>query len=89
MPAVVLWQPYDLGYLAVNLAVDLLTGKVDKEMTEYKSALSGNSQIGSNNYPAAHKITDDGQVILGPSISYGLDNYMLFKGYPDADSGLK
>jgi rhamnose transport system substrate-binding protein len=89
MPAVVLWQPYDLGYLAVNLAVDLLTGVVDKEMAEYPSALSGQSQIGDVMYPAAHKITDDGQVILGPSISYGLDNYMLFKGYPDADSGLK
>jgi|SaaInl7_200m_RNA_FD_contig_41_1492946_length_1127_multi_15_in_0_out_0_1 rhamnose transport system substrate-binding protein len=89
MPTVVLWQPYDLGYLAVNLAVDLLTGKVEKGMTEYASALSGNSQIGDTNYPAAHKITEDGQVILGPSIAFGMDNYQLFRGYPDATSGLE
>jgi len=89
MPAVVLWQPYDLGYLAVNLAVDLLRGDAKKGMDSYVSDLSGTSQIGDAMYPASHKITEDGQVILGPSISFGLDNYMLFKGYPDADSGLK
>jgi len=89
MPTVVLWQPYDLGYLAVNLAVDLLTGDVEKGMSDYASNLSGNSQIGDVKYPAAHKITADGQVILGPSIAYNMDNYMLFRGYPDADSGLK
>ena len=87
MPTVVLWQPYDLGYLSVQLAVDLLTGKVEKGMSEYKSSLSGNSQIGDVNYPAAHKITSDGQVILGPSIAYSMDNYKLFRGYPDPTSG--
>lgn len=89
MPTVVLWQPYDLGYLSVELAVDLLRGNVSKDMTEYVSSLSGNSQIGDVMYPAAHKITEDGQVILGPSIAYSLDNYQLFRGYPDPTSGLE
>lgn len=89
MPTVVLWQPYDLGYLSVELAVDLLRGDVSKDMTEYVSSLSGKSQIGDVMYPAAHKITEDGQVILGPSIAYNMNNYQLFRGYPDPTSGLE
>ncbi len=89
MPTVVLWQPYDLGYLAVQVAVDLLNGTATKDMTSYKSALSGKSQIGDVNYPAEHKITEDKQIILGPSIAYNLDNVKFFKGYPDATSGLE
>lgn len=88
MPTVVLWQPYDLGYLAVQVAADLLTGKVTKDMTSYVSNLSGHSQIGDINYPDSHKITEDKQIILGPSIAYNLDNVKYFRGYPDADSGM-
>lgn len=89
MPAVVLWQPYDLGYLAVELAVDILKGDASLDMASYTSSLSGKSQIGDTMYPAAHKITEDGQVILGPSIAYNLDNVYKFKGYPDPTSGLQ
>lgn len=88
MPTVVLWQPYDLGYLTVQVATDLLKGKVTKDMTSYVSALSGKSQVGDVNYPAQHKITADKQIILGPSIAFNLDNVKYFKGYPDPTSGL-
>lgn len=85
----VLWQPYDLGYLAVEVAVDLLRGNVDKDMAEYKSSLSGKSQVGDVNYPGTHKITEDKQIILGPSIAYDLASTDYFKGYPDPTSGLE
>ncbi len=89
MPTVVLWQPYDLGYLAVEVAVDILRGDASRDMTTYSSSLSGNVQVADIMYPAEHKITEDGQIILGPSIAFNLDNAAGFKGYPDPTSGLE
>lgn len=89
MPSAILWQPYDLGYLTIELTADLLNGKVDNDMTSYTSSLSGTSQVGEVMYSASHKITEDKQVILGPAIAYGLDTVQYFKGYPEPTSGLE
>lgn len=89
MPTVVLWQPYDLGYLTVQVAADILKGNASLDMTSYVSNLSGKMQVADIMYPNEHKITEDKQIILGPSVVYDLDNAAGFKGYPDATSGLK
>ena len=88
MKSVTLWQPYDLGYLAVEFAVKFIKGEVKAGDTSFKSSLSGKTQLKDVKYEDAHKITPDGQVILGKPIVYTLDNLDGFKGYPDATSGL-
>ncbi|MDB5052465.1 MAG: permease component of ribose/xylose/arabinose/galactoside ABC-type transporter [Bacilli bacterium] len=89
MKSVVLWQPYDLGYLAVEFASKLKKGEIKKGDTSFKSSLSGKTQLKDVKYADAHKILPDGQVILGMPIVYTIDTLDGFKGYPDADSGLK
>lgn len=89
MKSVVLWQPYDLGYLTVEFAQKFCKGEVKVGDTSFKSSLSGKTQLKDVKYEDAHKITSDGQVILGKPIVYTLDTVDGFKGYPDATSGLK
>ncbi|MDF2613737.1 MAG: ribose transport system permease protein RbsC [Clostridia bacterium] len=86
--SVVLWQPYDLGYLAVNYATDLINGNVKLGDKTYTSKLSGASKLGDEMYEPAHEILDNNVVILGAPIIYTLDSVDKFKGYPDATSGL-
>lgn len=88
MKSVILWQPYDLGYLAVDFANKLVKGEVKKGATSFVSALSGKKQLGIMMYEASHKILPDGQVILGKAIPYTIENVAGFKGYPDPTSGL-
>ena len=89
MKSVTLWQPYDLGLLAVEFAVKFVKGEVKVGDTSFKSSLSGKSQLANVMYEDAHKILPDGQVILGKAIVYTIDTVAGFKGYPDATSGLK
>lgn len=86
--SVILWQPYDLGYLAVEFAYELLEGNVDANATEFVSSLSGKSQCDDMMYEPAHLITADQQVILGKPVIYTIDLVDYFKGYPNPDSGL-
>lgn len=86
---VVLWQPYDLGYLAVNYAVDLINGSTSLGASSYASKLSGGPKLGAELYEPEHKILENNVVILGDPIVYTLMNVEGFKGYPDATSGLK
>lgn len=88
MQSVILWQPYDLGYLAVEFATEVVKGNVDENATSFKSSLSGNKQLADINYEAEHKITSDKQLILGKPLVYNSENMDGFKGYPNADSGL-
>ncbi|MDR1612566.1 MAG: substrate-binding domain-containing protein [Planctomycetota bacterium] len=87
--SVVLWQPYDLGYLAVEYAKGLVEGKIDKNAKTYASSLSGKIKIGNEKYESAHKVLDDNVVILSSAILFNLDNVGEFRGYPDATSGIK
>lgn len=87
--SVILWQPYDLGYLAVEFTNQLLKGEIEKDATEYKSSLSGKSQCDDMMYESSHKILDDKQIILGKPVIFTLDLVDYFKGYPSPDSGLK
>jgi rhamnose transport system substrate-binding protein len=89
MKSVVLWQPYDLGYLAVEFAAKLKKGEIKGGETSFKSSLSGKAQLKDVKYADAHKILPDGQVILGLPIVYTIESLDGFKGYPDANSGLK
>jgi ABC-type sugar transport system substrate-binding protein len=84
---VVLWQPYDMAYLAVEYAKDLVEGKIDKSAKTYASSLVGKAKIGNEKYDAPHNVLADNVVILGSAILYNLDNVGGFKGYPDAGSG--
>ena len=84
---VVLWQPYDLGYLAVEYTADLIENRVDEET--YTSTLSTTHKIDDQNYAAFHDILDDNVVILGSAILFNLDNVDQFRGYPDATSGIR
>lgn len=88
MKSVVLWQPYDLGYLAVEFTDKFIKGEVKLGDTSFKSSLSGKTQLKDVKYADSHKILPDGQVILGLPIVYTLDTLDGFKGYPDANSGL-
>jgi len=88
MKSVVLWQPYDLGYLAVEFSTKFVKGEVKVGDTSFKSSLSGKTQLKGVNYADTHKILSDGEVILGLPIVYTIDTLDGFKGYPDATSGL-
>jgi ABC-type sugar transport system substrate-binding protein len=95
MSAVVLWQPFDLGYLSAYVAYDVLTGKAPSGAT-YKSPLSGKNVAPSFmdgttmvNYPAAgHKIMANNVIILAEPLVWNLKNIDAFRGYPQADSGM-
>jgi len=94
MSAVVLWQPFDLGYLTLHLTVAVLEGNAPTG-DGYVSPLSGTLQTvsfvdGSQiDYPSAHKILANNEVILGPPIVWNLSNIEYFRGYPTDDHGMK
>jgi len=94
MSAVVLWQPFDLGYLTLHLTVDVLEGNAPTG-NSYVSPLSGTLQTvsfvdGSEiDYPPAHKILANHEVILGPPIVWNLSNIDYFRGYPTDDHGMQ
>lgn len=94
MSGVVLWQPFDLGYLTMQVAVDVLEGNAPGGST-YKSPLSGKNMTISFvdgsvvNYPSAgHKILANNEIILGPPIVWNLSNIDRFRGYPTDDHGM-
>ncbi len=95
MSAVVLWQPFDLGYLTLYVTKAVLEGK-NPSGAAFVSPLSGKNMASSFmdgstmvNYPAAgHKIMADNVVILGEPIVWNLKNIDRFRGYPREDSGM-
>ncbi len=94
MSAVVLWQPFDLGYLALHAAVDVLEGN-ELSGDRYQSPLSGTLMTesfldGSDvDYPSqGHKVMEDNAIILGPPIVWNLDNIEYFRGYPTEGHGM-
>ncbi len=95
MSAVVLWQPFDLGYLTLYVTMAVLTGKAPTGSTVV-SPLSGTLQTVSFldgttaiKYPAeGHKILPNNVIILGDPIVWNLKNISYFRGYPNADSGM-
>jgi ABC-type sugar transport system substrate-binding protein len=95
MSAVVLWQPFDLGYLTLYVTEAVLQGKAPKGAT-FKSPLSGKSMTVSFldgktpvRYPVAgHKIMANNVIILGDPIVWNLKNIDRFRGYPEANSGM-
>jgi len=95
MSAVVLWQPFDLGYLTLYVTKAVLEGKPPSGAT-FKSPLSGKNMTVSFmdgktviNYPAAgHKILKGNEIILGEPIVWNLKNIARFRGYPEQSSGM-
>ena len=93
MSAVVLWQPFDLGYVTLQLTVDVLEGNVPSG-NRYVSPLGGTLQTVSFvdgsvvDYPDGHKILANNEVILGPPIVWNLSNIDYFRGYPTDDHGM-
>ncbi len=95
MSAVVLWQPFDLGYLSAYVAYDVLTGKAPSG-SAYKSPLSGKNVAPSFmdgktmvNYPAeGHKIMANNVIILAEPLVWNLKNIDSFRGYPQESSGM-
>jgi ABC-type sugar transport system substrate-binding protein len=95
MSAVVLWQPFDLGYLALYAAVDLLEGN-ELSGDRYTSPLSGTLMTVSFTdgetpvmYPSeGHKVMENNTIILGPPIVWNLENIDYFRGYPTDDHGM-
>ncbi len=95
MSAVVLWQPFDLGYLTLYAAYDVLEGNPPSG-DRYKTPLSGKNMTvsftdGSTivNYPSeGHKVLSDDSIILGPPIVWNLANIDRFRGYPTDDHGM-
>ena len=93
--SLVLWQPFDLGYLTLYVTEDVLKGNPPKGAF-YKSPLSGTNQIASFmdgktiiRYPAVgHKIMADNVIILGDPMVVNLKNIDRFRGYPQLDSGM-
>ncbi|MGA2763122.1 MAG: substrate-binding domain-containing protein [Spirochaetia bacterium] len=93
--SLVLWQPFDLGYLTLYVTEDVLKGNPPKGPV-YKSPLSGTNQITSFmdgktviKYPAAgHKMMADNVIILGEPMVVNLKNIDRFRGYPKLESGM-
>jgi hypothetical protein len=79
MTTVVLWQAYDLGYLAVNTAYSAVTGDLEAGATEYVSNLSGTTQVeGVSTYADSHKV-DGAVVYLGGPATFDLDTLDCWK----------
>lgn len=79
MTTVVLWQAYDLGYLAVNTAYAAATGELTPGDTEFVSGLSGQTQVeGISTYPDSHKV-DGVTVYLGGPATFHLDTIDCWK----------
>lgn len=95
MSAVVLWQPFDLGYLTLHAAVDALEGN-PVSGSRYESPLSGTLMTVSFTdgetpvmYPEeGHKVMENDTIILGPPIVWNLANIDYFRGYPTDNHGM-
>jgi ABC-type sugar transport system substrate-binding protein len=95
MSAVVLWQPFDLGYLTLYVTKAVLDGK-SPGGAAFQSPLSGKNMTVSFmdgksviSYPAGgHKILKGTEIILGDPIVWNLKNIARFRGYPDEKSGM-
>lgn len=94
--ALVLWQPFDLGYLTLYLTYDILTGNAPTG-SFYKSPLSGTvitadfRDITKNvYYPAeGHMIMENNTLILAEPVVFNLDNLPWFRGYPTDSHGME
>ena len=78
MTTVVLWQAYDLGYLAVNAAV----AACNDELAEgnWVSNLSGTDQVeGVSTYPSEGHVVKNGEIILGDPAVFTVDTVDKFK----------
>ena len=79
MSTVVLWQAYDLGYLAVDVDYDAATGALEEGATEYVSGLSGQTQVeGVSTYDESH-LVDGSVVYLGAPATFTLDTLDKWK----------
>ncbi len=95
MSGVVLWQPFDLGYLTLYVTSAVLQGKAPAGAA-FKSPLSGTTMAPSFmdgktpvKYPASgHMILANNVIILGEPLVWNLKNIDAFRGYPNADSGM-
>ena len=95
MSGVVLWQPFDLGYLTLYVTAAVLQNKAPTGAA-FKSPLSGTSMAPSFidgktavKYPAAgHQILANNVIILGDPIVWNLKNIDMFRGYPNLDIGM-
>lgn len=79
MTTVVLWQAYDLGYLAVDVAYAAATGELTEGATSYVSGLSGQTQVeGVSTYEDSHHV-DGVTVYLGAPATFTLDTLDCWK----------
>lgn len=79
MTTVVLWQAYDLGYLAVDAAYSAATGELKEGATSYVSGLSGQTQVeGVSTYEDSHHV-DGVTVYLGAPATFTLDTLDCWK----------
>ncbi|MCD8051580.1 MAG: substrate-binding domain-containing protein [Clostridiales bacterium] len=79
MTTVVLWQAYDLGYLAINTAYSAVAGELESGAAEYVSNLCGQTQVeGVSTYADTHKV-DGATVYLGGPATFTLDTLDCWK----------
>ena len=79
MTTVVLWQAYDLGYLAVDVAYAAATGNLTEGADSYVSGLSGQTQVeGVSTYEDSHHV-DGVTVYLGAPATFTLDTLDCWK----------
>ncbi len=79
MTSVVLWQAYDLGSLAIEIACAAVTGTLKKDESEYSSSLSYQNQVeGVSIYPNSHLI-DGSTIYLGGPATFTLDSLDKWK----------
>ena len=95
MSAVVLWQPFDLGYLTLQVAVAVLQGKAPTGSTVVSRSPARCRRSASSTAPRrstiprpGHKILANNVIILGDPIVWNLKNIAYFRGYPNLDSGM-
>ncbi len=79
MTSVVLWQAYDLGFLAIETACAAVTGTLENGASEYCSSLSYQNQVEDITiYPNSHLI-DGNTVYLGGPATFTLESLDKWK----------
>ena len=78
MSEVILWQAYDVGYVAVEAAVSAAKGELDSDV--FQSALSGQDKVeGVSTYDADGFKIEDNIISLGEPAIFSLDSVDKFK----------
>ena len=79
MTTVVLWQAYDLGYLAVNAAVARVQRRARRGQLGLQPSPAPTRSRGVSTYPSEGHVVKNGEIILGDPAVFTVDTVDKFK----------